>query len=89
MRLFSMAPDMRFVFDGVVRSRERGENVADGDDKRSHRGKPVTRWNVQPLRELEADVFPTPPTESLRQTKPAEGRKQKTERRRPPRPSKS
>lgn len=80
---------MRFVFDGLVGWREKGVDVAGGDDKKSHRGKPVTRWNVQPLRELEADVFPTPPTESLRQAKPAERRKQKTERRRPPRPSKS
>jgi hypothetical protein len=56
-----------------------------GDKK--HRGRPAPRWNVQPLRELKGDVFPTPPTESLRQS--GSKSRQQTKRRRPPRPSKS
>ena len=26
-----------------------------------HIGKPAPRWNVQPLRKIKADVYPTPP----------------------------
>ncbi len=56
--------------------------------KNEHVGKPAPRWNVQPLRTLEADIYPTPPTESLCKGR-ADQTPQKTKRRRPPRPSKS
>ena len=57
------------------------------DNEKPKGKKPVTRWNVQPLRELEADVYPTPPTDALRKSRG--GNKAKTHRRRPQRPSKS
>jgi hypothetical protein len=39
--------------------------------KNEHVGKAAPRWNVQPLRTLEADIYPTPPTESLRKGREA------------------
>lgn len=59
------------------------------DDEKSNKAKIVTRWNVQPLRELEADVYPTPPTDALRASEGADRASKKTRRRRPGRPSKS
>lgn len=70
----------------------RREDVEMGDrddDEKSSRDKIVTRWNVQPLRKLEADVYPTPPTDSLRASDRADQGSKKTRRRRPGRPSKS
>ena len=72
----------------VVRTGDEDGEMGNGDEK-SNRDKVVTRWNVQPLRELEADVYPTPPTESLRASESADPPPQKTRRRRPGRPSKS
>jgi hypothetical protein len=88
MHLFSLASGALIVFDLLVRKRE-GNTLANPEDKKSHPGKVVTRWNVQPLREMDADVYPTPPTESLRASDPSNRPAQKTRRRRPARPSKS
>ncbi len=59
------------------------------DEDLTNRGKIVTRWNIQPLRKLEADVYPTPPTDALRASANADRGSKKTRRRRPGRPSKS
>lgn len=89
MRVLALASPVKFLFDALVRWRDRGEDLAGSDDKKTHRGKPASRWNVQPLRELSGDVYPTPPTESLRKGQQTNRPTQKTRRRRPPRPSKS
>ena len=75
--------------DPVVRTYNKDLEMGNRDDDKKSRAKVVTRWNVQPLRELEADVYPTPPTESLRANDASARPSQKTRRRRPGRPSKS
>ena len=72
------------MFDGNFNRRLVLKNCMPGEKK--HRGVPAPRWNVQPLRKIEGDVYPTPPTGSP----PGGGKsRQKTQRRRPPRPSQS
>lgn len=73
----------------VVRAYHEDVEMDKADDERSNRDKIVTRWNVQPLRTLKGDVYPTPPTESQRPEERTDRPSPKTRRRRPPRPSKS
>jgi len=75
--------------EGVVRTRDEDVEMARSDDEQSNRDKVVTRWNVQPLRKLEADVYPTPPTQSPPASERSDTPPPKTRRRRPGRPSKS
>ena len=73
------------MFDGRCSCQPAREISVPGRGKKP-RGKPAPRWQVEPLRRLEADVYPTPPTDSLDQSSGKS--RQKTKRRRPPRPSK-
>jgi hypothetical protein len=72
-----------------VRSYHEDVSMDKPDDEHSTRDKIVTRWNLQPLRTLKGDVYPTPPTESQQPEESNDRPPRKTRRRRPKRPSKS
>ena len=80
MYLLTLALGRMMVFDCSPCGQPADSRTMGGGKKETHRGKAVTRWNVQPLRTLDADVYPTPPTGSAKPGGRA-GASQKTRRR--------